>query len=231
MTTLGAGRSAHHMLHGSRAVSPDPSVVEIGAGHGLNFALYPLEVTEVVATEPEPTLRAEADVAARRAPVPIRVCPASPTRYRSPTAAPTPQSPASCSAPSRTSRARSPRSGACCDPAASCASTSASYRTANPSGRCCRPPIGAGSGRRWRADATSRGTRPARSCRRTSTPRNRALRLQRTSLSAVHPTHPRPRPARLVASSLDKRAGKCQLTVRGDLPKRRPDRTRRPDEA
>jgi SAM-dependent methyltransferase len=51
------------------------SVVEIGAGHGLNFALYPFEVTEVVAIEPEPTLRADADVAARRAPVPIRVLP------------------------------------------------------------------------------------------------------------------------------------------------------------
>jgi SAM-dependent methyltransferase len=51
------------------------SVVEIGAGHGLNFALYPPEVTDVVAIEPEPTLRAEAEVAARQAPVPIRVLP------------------------------------------------------------------------------------------------------------------------------------------------------------
>ncbi|HEX2465189.1 MAG TPA: SAM-dependent methyltransferase, partial [Thermoanaerobaculia bacterium] len=30
------------------------TVVEIGAGHGLNFALYPPEVTEVIAIEPEP---------------------------------------------------------------------------------------------------------------------------------------------------------------------------------
>jgi ubiquinone/menaquinone biosynthesis C-methylase UbiE len=49
------------------------TVVEIGAGHGLNFALYPPEVTEVVAIEPEPTLRRQAEMAAERASVPIRV--------------------------------------------------------------------------------------------------------------------------------------------------------------
>jgi SAM-dependent methyltransferase len=48
-------------------------VVEIGAGHGLNFSLYPPEVTEVVAIEPEPTLRGQAEVAAGSANVPIRV--------------------------------------------------------------------------------------------------------------------------------------------------------------
>jgi ubiquinone/menaquinone biosynthesis C-methylase UbiE len=48
-------------------------VVEIGAGHGLNFPHYPAEVTEVVALEPEPTLRAQADEAAAGAPVPVRV--------------------------------------------------------------------------------------------------------------------------------------------------------------
>jgi ubiquinone/menaquinone biosynthesis C-methylase UbiE len=49
------------------------TVVEIGAGHGLNFAHYPHDVTEVVAIEPEPTLRSQAETAAEQAPVPIRV--------------------------------------------------------------------------------------------------------------------------------------------------------------
>jgi ubiquinone/menaquinone biosynthesis C-methylase UbiE len=49
------------------------TVVEIGAGHGLNFPLYPPEVTEVVAVEPEPTLRRQAETAAESANVPIRV--------------------------------------------------------------------------------------------------------------------------------------------------------------
>jgi ubiquinone/menaquinone biosynthesis C-methylase UbiE len=49
------------------------TVVEIGAGHGLNFPLYPPEVTEVVAIEPETTLRDQAGTAAERATVPIRV--------------------------------------------------------------------------------------------------------------------------------------------------------------
>jgi len=48
-------------------------VVEIGAGNGLNFAHYPGTVTEVVAIEPEPTLRAGAEDAAPRAPVPVTV--------------------------------------------------------------------------------------------------------------------------------------------------------------
>jgi len=48
-------------------------VVELGAGTGLNFARYPSSVTEVVAMEPEPYLRARAIAAARRAPVPVRV--------------------------------------------------------------------------------------------------------------------------------------------------------------
>jgi ubiquinone/menaquinone biosynthesis C-methylase UbiE len=49
------------------------TVVEIGAGHGLNFPLYPPEVNEVVAIEPEPTLRSQAETAADGATVPIRV--------------------------------------------------------------------------------------------------------------------------------------------------------------
>jgi SAM-dependent methyltransferase len=48
-------------------------VVEVGAGNGLNFAHYPTTVTEVVAIEPEPYLRARAATAAADAPVPVRV--------------------------------------------------------------------------------------------------------------------------------------------------------------
>jgi SAM-dependent methyltransferase len=48
-------------------------VVEIGAGNGLNFAHYPATVTEVIAIEPEPTLRAAAEGAAAGAPVDVSV--------------------------------------------------------------------------------------------------------------------------------------------------------------
>jgi ubiquinone/menaquinone biosynthesis C-methylase UbiE len=48
-------------------------VVEVGAGSGLNFAHYPTTVTEVIAIEPEPTLRAEAERAATAAPVRVTV--------------------------------------------------------------------------------------------------------------------------------------------------------------
>ena len=48
-------------------------VLEVGAGHGLNFAHYPETVTQVVAVEPEPYLRAQAQAAARKAPVPVEV--------------------------------------------------------------------------------------------------------------------------------------------------------------
>lgn len=49
------------------------SVVEIGAGQGLNFPHYPVEVSEVIAIEPEPTLRREAETVAAKVSVPIRV--------------------------------------------------------------------------------------------------------------------------------------------------------------
>jgi ubiquinone/menaquinone biosynthesis C-methylase UbiE len=49
------------------------AVVELGAGHGLNFPHYPAEVTGVTAVEPEPTLRAAATRAAADAPVPVTV--------------------------------------------------------------------------------------------------------------------------------------------------------------
>ncbi|GAA3368664.1 class I SAM-dependent methyltransferase [Streptomyces sannanensis] len=50
-------------------------VLEIGAGNGLNFAHYPAAVSEVVAIEPERTLRRLAQEAALRADVPVDVVP------------------------------------------------------------------------------------------------------------------------------------------------------------
>lgn len=50
-------------------------VVEIGAGNGLNFAHYPEEVSEVVALEPERSLRQLAVRAAMRATVSVDVRP------------------------------------------------------------------------------------------------------------------------------------------------------------
>ncbi|BBY84607.1 class I SAM-dependent methyltransferase [Mycolicibacterium tokaiense] len=47
-------------------------VLEVGAGTGTNFALYPPTVTEVVALEPEPRLAAVARTAAASVPVDVR---------------------------------------------------------------------------------------------------------------------------------------------------------------
>ena len=49
------------------------SVIEIGAGNGLNFAHYPAGVTGVLAVEPDPYLRQIAEQQARQAPVPVKV--------------------------------------------------------------------------------------------------------------------------------------------------------------
>jgi ubiquinone/menaquinone biosynthesis C-methylase UbiE len=48
-------------------------VIEVGAGHGLNFSFYPETVTSVLAVEPESVLRRGAEVAASKAPVPVKV--------------------------------------------------------------------------------------------------------------------------------------------------------------
>jgi ubiquinone/menaquinone biosynthesis C-methylase UbiE len=47
--------------------------IEVGAGHGLNFAFYPEAVKRVLAVEPEAILRAAAVEAAGKAPVEIEV--------------------------------------------------------------------------------------------------------------------------------------------------------------
>jgi len=49
------------------------TVIEIGAGNGLNFAHYPAGVTGVLAVEPDPYLRQAAGQQARHAPVPVEV--------------------------------------------------------------------------------------------------------------------------------------------------------------
>lgn len=48
-------------------------VIEVGAGHGLNFAFYPAAVEHVLAVEPESVLRKAALEAAAKAPVAIEV--------------------------------------------------------------------------------------------------------------------------------------------------------------
>jgi ubiquinone/menaquinone biosynthesis C-methylase UbiE len=48
-------------------------VIELGAGDGRNFAHYPATVTEVIAIEPEPSLRAAAETAAQHAGVNVTV--------------------------------------------------------------------------------------------------------------------------------------------------------------
>jgi ubiquinone/menaquinone biosynthesis C-methylase UbiE len=49
------------------------NAIEVGAGHGRNFAHYPPEVTGVLAVEPEDSLRRLAEQATVHASVPVRV--------------------------------------------------------------------------------------------------------------------------------------------------------------
>jgi ubiquinone/menaquinone biosynthesis C-methylase UbiE len=64
----GATEHRKRLLHGLTGI-----VLEVGAGQGLNFPRYPAGVAEVIAVEPEPTLRDAATRAAATAPVPVRV--------------------------------------------------------------------------------------------------------------------------------------------------------------
>ncbi|HVN11499.1 MAG TPA: methyltransferase domain-containing protein [Kineosporiaceae bacterium] len=64
----GASEHRRRLLAGVRGV-----VVEVGAGNGRNFPLYPVTVTRVVAVEPDDTLRSMAERAARTASVSIEV--------------------------------------------------------------------------------------------------------------------------------------------------------------
>jgi ubiquinone/menaquinone biosynthesis C-methylase UbiE len=68
MDRAGAAEHRHALVAGLRG-----RVIEVGSGNGLTFSHYPPEVDEVVAVEPEPRLRAAALIAARTAPVPVRV--------------------------------------------------------------------------------------------------------------------------------------------------------------
>jgi SAM-dependent methyltransferase len=70
MDARGVAEHRRRLLAGLRG-----RVIEVGAGSGGTFPYYPDGVAEVVAVEPEPTLRAHAEAAARRAPVPVRVLP------------------------------------------------------------------------------------------------------------------------------------------------------------
>jgi ubiquinone/menaquinone biosynthesis C-methylase UbiE len=64
----GAGDHRERLLAGLSG-----RVVEVGAGNGLNFTHYPSGVSEVVAVEPEPYLRARAEEAGRQVQVAVSV--------------------------------------------------------------------------------------------------------------------------------------------------------------
>lgn len=68
MDKAGAGEHRDEML-----ADLTGRVIEVGAGTGLNFGRYPSTVTEVLAVEPEPSLRRSAEKAAKDAPVPVTV--------------------------------------------------------------------------------------------------------------------------------------------------------------
>ncbi|MFD1718551.1 class I SAM-dependent methyltransferase [Georgenia deserti] len=62
------------------------TVLEVGAGNGMNFRHYPGGVTDVIAVEPEPHLRSLAERAAKSAPVAVVVRPGTAGRLPLPDA-------------------------------------------------------------------------------------------------------------------------------------------------
>ena len=64
---------ALHRLRVENLAGLAGAVLEVGAGTGTNFPLYPSTVRRVVAVEPEPSLRALAEQAAADAPIPVDV--------------------------------------------------------------------------------------------------------------------------------------------------------------
>jgi hypothetical protein len=104
-------------------------VLEVGAGNGLNFAHYPPAVTELLAVEPEPYLRALAETAAHQAAIPIRVSTAPPMPCPVPMPAWTPPSHRWCCARCPTKPAPWLNSAGCYAPVASFASSSTSKQT------------------------------------------------------------------------------------------------------
>jgi MFS family permease len=116
-------------------------VLEVGAGNGMNFAHYPPEVIAVVAVEPEPHLRALAEVQALKTSIAIDVVDGTADNLP----ASTPWWRRSCSARYPMYRPRSVRSAGSSSPAVSCgsSSTSAPPPPAWPgSNACSTPPSG-----------------------------------------------------------------------------------------
>jgi ubiquinone/menaquinone biosynthesis C-methylase UbiE len=68
MEQAGYGRRRDQLLAGLSG-----TVIEVGAGNGMNFAHYPREVTHVLAVEPEARLRALAEHEAKKTTVDIEV--------------------------------------------------------------------------------------------------------------------------------------------------------------
>ncbi|GHE35059.1 class I SAM-dependent methyltransferase [Streptomyces vinaceus] len=75
LSTTADARGGVRDLRGELLHGVSGRVIEIGAGNGLNFAHYPRAVSEVVAVEPERSLRRLAADAALRAEVPVDVVP------------------------------------------------------------------------------------------------------------------------------------------------------------
>ncbi|TCC30398.1 class I SAM-dependent methyltransferase [Kribbella sindirgiensis] len=81
MDEQGAAEHRRRLLAGAHG-----RVVEVGAGDGGNFAHYPTEVVSVLAVEPEPYLRTQAQRQAAAAPVHVEVVEGTADRLPAPDA-------------------------------------------------------------------------------------------------------------------------------------------------